>query len=131
MSKKKYQNTANASRYHFRKPVSQLASVYITQVDPILKTLHSPSVERWLVRGEAYLQYPERHPSVQALQASICYVAASSLSEQQCQTMLQQDKSRVTEELCRACETALSNANLISTDDVTVLQAFVLYLVSR
>jgi hypothetical protein len=105
--------------------------MFITQVDPILKTLHSLSVERWLVRGEGYLQYPERHPSVQALQASICYVAASSLPEQQCQTMLQQDKSRVTEELCRACETALFNANLISTDDVTVLQAFVLYLVSR
>jgi hypothetical protein len=104
--------------------------VYLKQVDPILKTLHRPSIERWLIHGEGYLQYPERHPSVQALQASICYAAASSLTEQQCQAMLQKGKSRITEELCRACEISFLGTGLISTDDVTNLQAFVLYLVS-
>jgi hypothetical protein len=110
--------------------VSRLASVYLTQVDPILKTLHAPTIERWLIHGDGYLQYPERHPSIQALQASICYVAVSSMTEQQCETMLQQGKSKVTEELYKACETSFRSADLIFTNDITVLQAFVLYLVS-
>jgi hypothetical protein len=44
--------------------------------------------------------------------------------------MLQKSKSGITEVLCRACEISFLGTRLISTDDVTDLQAFVLYLVS-
>lgn len=99
-------------------------------MDPIIKVLHRPSIERWLVRGEQYLQYPEGHPSVQALERSICYAAVITLTEDQCRQMLQASKSSVVDEACKACEAAFHGAVLLSTQDITVLQAFVLFLVS-
>lgn len=104
--------------------------VYFAQIDPILKMLHQPSVERLLLHGEKHLEISDAHSSADALQNAICYAAAGSMTDQKCQSLLGKSKSMLTEELCRACEKSLASANLISTSDTAILQAFVLYLVS-
>ena len=110
--------------------VSQLCLVYVRQVDPVIKILHRPSLQRWLVRGEGYLGYPSGHASVEALSAAVCYSAASSMTENQCHASFHINKSTVVADYRKACEAAMQRADLLATRDITVLQAFVLYLVS-
>lgn len=52
------------------------------------------------------------------------------MTENQCQTMFRADKSDIVTYYRVACERAFEQAGLITTNEITVLQAFVLYLVS-
>ncbi|TIA01363.1 hypothetical protein D6C82_03810 [Aureobasidium pullulans] len=114
-----------------RTGIARLVGVYFAQIDPILKMVHRPSVERLLFHGEKYLEISDAYSSADALQNAICYAAANSMTDQKCQSLLGKSKPLLTEELCRACEKSLASANLISTRDTAVLQAFVLYLFAR
>ncbi|KAJ5215824.1 uncharacterized protein N7498_002231 [Penicillium cinerascens] len=109
----------------------QLFEVYLQQVDPVIKILHRPSLNRWMVHGEPYLAYTEGHPSVEALGSAVCYSAVSSMTENQCLAMFHSKKADLAAESRVACETAIGQAGLLSTRDITVLQAFILYLVAR
>ena len=108
----------------------QLCYIYLQQVDPMVKILHRPSISKLMIHGRQYLGYPVGHLSVQAIRFSACYAAASSLTENQCQNMFQIKKSSLVAECRRVCEAAIENSGLLTTRDITVLQAFVLYLVS-
>lgn len=116
-------NLPNNPTIDFRR----LCQVYLDQVDPVIKILHRPSLSKFMEHGERYLDYPES--SVAALSAAVCYAAACSLSEMQCQAMFQNSKASVVALTQRACESALEQAEILITSDITVLQAFVLYLV--
>ncbi|KAJ6157960.1 hypothetical protein N7470_005552 [Penicillium chermesinum] len=109
----------------------QLCEVYLQQVDPVIKILHRPSLTQWMVHGGLYLAYAQGHPSVEALGSAVCYSAVSSMTENQCSAMFQARKPDLMAESRMACETAIGRAGLLSTRDVTVLQAFILYLVAR
>lgn len=107
----------------------QLCEVYLQQVDPVIKVLHRPSLKQWMVHGEPYLAYAAGHPSVEALGSAVCYSAISSMTENQCSVMLHANKADLMAESRVVCETAIGLAGLLSTRDITVLQAFILYLV--
>ncbi|KAI0126753.1 C6 transcription factor [Xylariales sp. AK1849] len=109
----------------------RLCRVYLSQVDPIMKILHRPTLERWMLYGEQYLGYPDGHSSVEALSSAVCYSAVSSLTENQCQASFHTSKSIVVPDCRRACEEAIGRSGLLTTRDITVLQAFVLYLIAR
>jgi hypothetical protein len=53
------------------------------------------------------------------------------MTEGQCQAAFQKTKSDVLAMRRKMCEDAIENAGLLTTRDMTVLQAFVLYLVSK
>jgi hypothetical protein len=110
--------------------IGKFCRAYLQNVDPIIKILHRPSLSRWMLQGEKYLGYPEEHTSVMALESAVCYVAATSLTNTQCKAMFQMNKAQVTSTTRGLCESAIERANLLTTRDKTVLQAFVLYLVS-
>ncbi|KAF4200324.1 hypothetical protein CNMCM8927_003502 [Aspergillus lentulus] len=109
----------------------QLCQVYLQHVDPIIKILHRPSVERWMLHGERYLGLPERHPAGDALGSAICYAAAMSLTETQSLAHFHTSKSSIVTGARRACEAALEKSGLLVSPKLTTLQAFVLYLVAR
>ncbi|RFU28557.1 hypothetical protein B7463_g7777, partial [Scytalidium lignicola] len=111
--------------------LGRLCQVYLDQVDPVFKILHRPSLRKLLQHDSTYLGYPEGHASVIALGAAVCYVATCSLSETQCRDMFQTSKAALVTQYRRACETALDRADVLVTEDITVLQTFVLYLVGR
>ncbi|OBT66797.1 hypothetical protein VE03_03999 [Pseudogymnoascus sp. 23342-1-I1] len=108
-----------------------LFQVYVEQVDPVIKILHRPSLSKLMEKNEPYLTYPEGHVYATALSAAVCYAAACSLTENQCRRMFQAGKLSIVATLRRTCERALERADVLSTQDMTVLQAFVLYLVGR
>ncbi|KAG6277206.1 hypothetical protein E4U47_007399 [Claviceps purpurea] len=113
-----------------RSIMSQVCCVYLRNVDPVIKILHRPSLSKWLMDGQKYLGYPEDHSSVQALEAAVCYAAANTLNEAQCQAMCHTSKSTIVSTYRRQCEVALERAGLLSTRCRIILQSFVLYLVS-
>jgi hypothetical protein len=108
---------------------SELCKIYLRQVDPIVKILHRPSLTRWLIDGGDYLGYPERHPATDALGAAVSYLTVMSMTEDQCTVMLNMSKATIATSCRKACESALERSGLLTTQDTTVLQAFVLYLV--
>ncbi|KAI1211414.1 uncharacterized protein F4807DRAFT_466675 [Annulohypoxylon truncatum] len=113
------------------KLAAQLCQVYLRQVDPIVRLLHRPSLSKFMLDGQRYLSYDLNHISAICLSSAVCYSALASMTDEQCQTLLNMDRSILIAEYRAACETALERADLISTDDVTILQAFVLYLFAR
>ncbi|TPX11911.1 uncharacterized protein E0L32_007409 [Thyridium curvatum] len=108
-----------------------LCQIFLKQVDPIVKILHKPSLTRWMVHGQSYLNYPAGHPAVQALSAAVCYAAANSLTEGQCETSFKTARYPLVAQCKRQCEAALAAAGLLDTRDLTVVQAFVIYLATR
>ncbi|KAK0727595.1 hypothetical protein B0T26DRAFT_672238 [Lasiosphaeria miniovina] len=110
---------------------SQLCHIYLQQVDPCIKILHRPSIHKFLVRGQNYLAYPEGHASPRVLSAAVSYAAASSMTENQCRATFRTPKASLVADCRRACEIALNASGLLTTSDMTVLQAFLLYLVAR
>lgn len=107
----------------------KLCEIYVRQVDPIIKILHKPTLIKWMINGDSYLGYPVQHTSTGALGAAVCYAAANSMSDDQCLTMFNICKSSIVACCQKACESALEKSGLLITRDITVLQAFVLYLV--
>jgi hypothetical protein len=108
---------------------ARLCDIYLRQVDPIIKVLHRPTVDRWLRRGHNYLHYPQGHASTEALAWAVCYSAVCSMTDEQCETLIQQNRSSAIAAYQQACQNALDNAEYLITGDIVVIQAFVLYLV--
>jgi hypothetical protein len=106
-----------------------LCKVYRQNVDPLVKILHYPSLESFLVQKTWYLSYPERHPVPEALRFAVYFLAVCTLDEETTRLQLQVSNQKdLVAELQLACRQTLENANLLVTRDITVLQAFVLYL---
>lgn len=107
-----------------------LCTVYSRQVDPVFKVLHWPSVCSYLIYGKQYLNYQPGDSAAEALAAAVYYTATCSLTDMQCLSLFAENKAAVIPRYRAACEASLDRAGLTTTQDLTVLQAFVLYLVS-
>ena len=104
-----------------------LWQIYLENVDPLLKLVHAPSVQRHLIRASHNLA--KQNSAQQALMFSIYYAAVMSTPGQKPQPDLQEDRSVLLERYRFGLEQALARADFLATQDVTVLQAFVLYLI--
>ncbi|KAI0839917.1 hypothetical protein F5Y06DRAFT_303035 [Hypoxylon sp. FL0890] len=113
------------------KITAQLCQVYLSQVDPIIKVLHRPSLSKFMLGGQSYLGYEAGHISTTCLSSAVCYSALASMTEEQCQAAFNMNKCALTVEYREACEAELERSELLTTRDVTILQAFILYLVAR
>ncbi|KAF2757283.1 RPE65-domain-containing protein [Pseudovirgaria hyperparasitica] len=107
-----------------------LCETFISNVDPVFKVLHRPSVAAHLIKGGLYLNYPPDSPAVEALDYAIYHAAVASLTAEQAMQTFGQAKNVVIKRYRLAVEAALSRADFVVTEDLTVLQAFVLYLVA-
>ena len=106
-----------------------LCRIYLQYVDPIFKILHLPSVNAFLLEGKSYLDYETGHPAPMALASAVCYAAASSLSEEDCLSSFEMSKEQMCDLYQKQTEEKLHDADFITTNDLTVLQAYVLFLV--
>lgn len=124
--------TAHPSQVYITSPAlaAQLCHIYNRQVDPIIKIMHRPTLNAYLVDCKSFLDYDLRDPRPAALRAAVCYAAVASMTEEQCQATFSCPKLKMLPEFRDVCDVALNKAGLLTTKDMTVLQAFVLYLVS-
>ncbi|KAK3341886.1 fungal-specific transcription factor domain-containing protein [Lasiosphaeria hispida] len=101
--------------------------VYQENVDPILKVLHVPTMNK--VIRELRNNLDSLTPSTEALMFSIYYAAITSLDEDEVKLNFGADKDVLLQQYRFALEQALSRANFLTTPDLTVAQAFLLFLV--
>ncbi|KAI1416689.1 hypothetical protein F5Y13DRAFT_177688 [Hypoxylon sp. FL1857] len=113
------------------KLTAQLCQVYLDQVDPIIKVLHRPSLSKFMLGGQRYLGYEPGHISTTCLSSAVCYSALASMTEEQCQATFGMDRRTLMIEYREACESELERSELLTTSDITILQAFILFLVAR
>lgn len=130
------QDNVSRSEYSRREVLSpsqmrkQLCQTYLQHIDPIYRIIHRPSLCAFLLDGKPYLDYGPDHPAPAALACAVYYMGACCLSEQQCTEMFRTSKDTLVSIHQKETDAALQRADFITSNDLTVLQAFVLSLVS-
>ncbi|KAF7181804.1 hypothetical protein CNMCM7691_001101 [Aspergillus felis] len=109
---------------------SRLLQIYITQVDPIFPLLQCSSLWAHVAQGEPYLTYAADHPAPRALVCAVSYMTITTLSNDRCHREFDSSRDLLLNKYHSLTKRALEHADYINTDDITVLQAFVLFLVS-
>lgn len=69
-------------------------------------------------------------PALEALKFAVYFAAVCTFSEPECQQRFQEGRDKVSDKFRLATEVMLCRASLQTTKDITVLQAFAIYLVS-
>lgn len=107
-----------------------LLDIYIYRVDSVLKVSHVPTLRSLMLSEEQASAESTNCPSREALKFAICFTAVCTLTEVERQNLLMEERNGIINRYRLAAEVMLSRANLLTTSDITVLQAFVIYLVS-
>ncbi|KAF4627641.1 hypothetical protein G7Y89_g10515 [Cudoniella acicularis] len=112
------------------KPVQifTLWQAFLDNVQPILRTLHAPTVQQQILRSTSNLLGAS--PAVHALLFSIYSNALLSMRDNACLAALNADSLTLVSRYTKASQYALQKAGFLRTSDLVVLQAFVLHLVS-
>lgn len=110
--------------------IQSLFSSFIANVEPNVKILHGPSLWRYLVEGTGQLDCSPGPRGWEALNFAIYYTATTSLTPAECSQQLGEEKSVLLARFRSSTELALAKVDFVNTEDMSVLQALVLYLVS-
>ena len=122
---------AYSSLSHYHPPYDEalvLWQTHIENVEPICKILHVPSVEKIARKGA---QNPDQlSKSEECLLFAIYHFAVFSMSEGDCLEKLGQPRAFLIQRYHLAVRKALVNASFLKTTEMTVLQAYMLFLLS-
>ncbi|KAF9889399.1 hypothetical protein FE257_007300 [Aspergillus nanangensis] len=113
-----------------REAERELFRIFLHRVDPFFKILHGPSLNAFMINGKSYLDYEPGHAAPRALSHAIYYAAAGSLDDEECSRIFKKNRTTVVELYRKESETALAQADFMVSNDLTVLQAFVLFLLA-
>ena len=108
----------------------RLCDIFFRNVDPLFKILHRPSLQAFIKDGKPYLDYKQDHQAPATLASAIYLCAVCTLEEVECQSIFNTSKKIVVAEFQRETESALAKADFVTTNDLTVLQAYIISLVS-
>lgn len=109
----------------------QLWSVYVKQVDPVLKILHIPTVQSIVV--QTILEPRLAAPSTLALTFAIYYAAVTSMCSDEDDTPTSLPADERGAHLSRfktALDQLLTVSNLVNQPDIPSIQALAIYVVS-
>lgn len=103
-----------------------LWEIFKENVDPVLKILHGPTVKNVIMK--AAVSASSLTKANESLFYSICFAAVISMTEDQCRSLLDEDKDKLMQKYRFATEQALARANFLNSSNLMVLQAFVMFL---
>ncbi len=106
----------------------QLWQSYINNVNPLLKVTHTPTLQAQVISASA--NPAKISKPLEALMFSIYFAAITSLTEDEVQSTFSEDKAILLGKYHNATQQALVNAGFMRSPELTVLQAFFLYLVN-
>jgi hypothetical protein len=106
--------------------VLYLWSIYQENVEPLLKAVHVPTMEK--VFRDARTRFDQLSAGHQALIWAIYYAAVVSLDPEDVLSKLGQSKDEALARYRFATQQALSQADFVITSDLTVLQALSIFL---
>lgn len=102
-------------------------NIYKERVDPLVKVLHIPTIEPTVLASASHLANLSK--SFEALLFAIYYGAITSLSEDECLNKLGEEKGLLLSRYRFGVEQALARANFLTTEEMMVVQAIVIYLI--
>lgn len=108
--------------------IFRLWQIYLNNVNPLLKLTHTPTLEIRIMDAGANLH--KISPSLEALMFSIYLMAIHTMQDDEVFANFNEEKRLLTGKYCRATQQALLNAEFMRQPDLSLLQAFLLYLVS-
>jgi hypothetical protein len=106
-----------------------LLQIYRTRVDSVYKILHWPTVSSMIEASHKATTVTSPTPSVQVLEHSIYFMAICSLTTDEAKDMGLGDKLDKLQTYRSVMEGLLADSGLMQSPCLTVLQAFVIYLV--
>lgn len=101
--------------------------VYKDNVDPLVKVLHIPTIEQTVLSAASHLSNLSK--GFETLLFALYYGATTSLCPEDCYAKLGEEKSVLLARYRFAIEQALARANFLTTEEIIVLQAFVIFLI--
>ena len=109
--------------------ITLLFDLYFTNIDPIYKILHKPTLELFLKEAVQDLgNIPGGRP-MEALMFVIYFASINSLTKEQCVTLFEEERSALWARSKQNVERALVKADLLNSTELPTLQAFVIFLV--
>ncbi len=108
--------------------IFRLWQTFLDNVNPLIKVIHVPTVQQQLLEASENLEDVSK--SMEALMFAIYSLAAISMSNIECESIFGETKNALITRYRNATRYALIAADFITTSDLVVLQAFVLFLVS-
>ncbi|KAK0629655.1 fungal-specific transcription factor domain-containing protein [Bombardia bombarda] len=121
-------NTTYKSRHPPPKQIHQLWQIFIDNVDPLTKVIHAPTLQPAIQKAASNTTAVPR--SFEALMFSIYGAAIMSLSEDECRKTFSESRKLLLSRYISATKTALSRAKFMGTNDLVVLQALIIHLLS-
>jgi len=115
--------------HHHPSPIHifQLWQIYINNVNPLLRITHIPTVQGQIIEASSKLEKVSK--PIEALMFAIYLMAVTSMEEDHVRRQFDEQKTILISKYHQALQQALINAGFMRTNDLTVLQAYTLYLV--
>ncbi|KAI9848572.1 MAG: hypothetical protein M1837_007241 [Sclerophora amabilis] len=104
-----------------------LWGVFVTNVDPMIKILHKPTMEKALQEAKDNLDGVSR--GMEAMMFAIYLAALTSISAEECRAATGESQETAIARYRFATEQALARASFLTTHEMITLQAFVIFLV--
>lgn len=121
------QNVDMLSLHPLPNQIAAYWETYKDRVDPLVKVLHIPSIEPTVLSAASHLSNLSK--GFESLLFTIYYAAVTSLDPAQCQQKFGEEKPVLLARYRFGIEQALARANFLTTEEIVVLQAFVIFLI--
>jgi len=108
--------------------IFRLWQAFLDNVIPLTKIFHAATVQQQVLDAAANLKRISK--GLEALMFGIYAMAVTSLTEQECQRILCEGRLVLIDRYQSGARQALINAEYLRSSDLTILQAFTLYLVA-
>ena len=108
--------------------IFKLWQIFQDNVNPILKIVHVPTTQTQLLDVAFNLDRVDKH--FEPLMFGIYAMAVASLNESECEDTFQEDRTTLFTRYLSAVRIGLMDSRFLGTAELSVLQAFVLYVVS-
>lgn len=102
--------------------------IYLSHVDPLTKLLHVPTTTVMIKRAAANPSTASK--STECLLFAVYHFAMVAMSDEECESLLEQDRSKLQSRYYTALIQAFVNASFLRSTEYTVMQAYVLFLLS-
>lgn len=119
----------NALRSFHPQPIHifRLWQTCLDSVNPLAKLFHAPTVQQMILEASCDL---DRVPvSTEALMFAIYLSSVTSLKDEDCKSIMGEQRDVLLTRFSYATQQALINASVLKTSNLVVLQAFTLFLV--
>ena len=107
--------------------IFRLWQIFLDNVNPLVKIIHAPTVQQQILDASADLGRVSEN--TEALMFGVYCMSIASTTTEDCKAFFGKDRDLLLAQYHAGARKALTNAGLLRSSDLVVLQAFTLYLV--